>query len=111
MCRHLSERILGLAVQALEMYAGAGKWAAAHKVAMGYLPEQEVKVSSSALLCISCLVQIPTNPMHAEPAESAEPSGFVAVFLEADEHPMPCYAIPCHAMLCYSLLRSDCSSV
>ena len=30
------------------MYAGAGKWAAAHKVAMGYLPEQEVKVTSRA---------------------------------------------------------------
>lgn len=28
------------------MYARAGKWAAAHKVAMGYLPEQEVKASS-----------------------------------------------------------------
>ena len=44
------------AVQALEMYAGAGKWAAAHKVAMGYLPEQEVQVCSLAqqrgvLLC------------------------------------------------------------
>ncbi|KAL3149712.1 hypothetical protein ABBQ38_013541 [Trebouxia sp. C0009 RCD-2024] len=36
----------GMARQALEMYARAGKWAAAHKVAMGYLPEQEVKASS-----------------------------------------------------------------
>ena len=34
------------------MYAGAGKWAAAHKVAMGYLPEQEVKVNTP-LFCFA----------------------------------------------------------
>ena len=32
------------------MYAGAGKWAAAHKVAMGYLSEQEINVRCHALL-------------------------------------------------------------
>ena len=33
------------AVQAFEMYAQQGKWEAAHKVAAGYLSEQEVSVS------------------------------------------------------------------
>ena len=33
------------AVQAFEMYAQQGRWEAAHKVAAGYLSEQEVSVS------------------------------------------------------------------
>ena len=32
-------------MQAVDMYAAAGKWAAAHKVATGFLPEEEVHVS------------------------------------------------------------------
>ena len=40
-------------LQAVDMYAAAGKWAAAHKVAMGYLSEQEINVSSF----LPCLVQ------------------------------------------------------
>ena len=41
--------------QAVDMYAGAGKWAAAHKVATGYLSEQEVNVCPTTVAphCIS----------------------------------------------------------
>ena len=34
------------------MYAAAGKWTAAHKVAMGFLPEDEVHVSHCFPICI-----------------------------------------------------------
>lgn len=89
----------GAAEQALEMYTGAGKWAAAHKVAMGYLPEQEVQVSSCPCCAQPSPVQFLTNAMHAlsagsacmawhaEPAESAELTGSVH-FRETHEHLM-----------------------
>ena len=37
-------------MQAVDMYADAGKWTAAHKVAMGYLPEAEVNVCHLAFM-------------------------------------------------------------
>ena len=37
-------------MQAVDMYAAAGKWSAAHKVAMGFLPEAEVHVSHTVTL-------------------------------------------------------------
>lgn len=42
-------------MQAVDMYAGVGKWAAAHKVAMGYLSEQEINVCCRCMfLAYSC---------------------------------------------------------
>ena len=46
----LSVLICYCVAQAVDMYAGAGKWAAAHKVAMGYLSEQEINVRRHTLL-------------------------------------------------------------
>ena len=39
-------------MQAVDMYAAAGKWSAAHKVAMGFLPEAEVHVSGVIDQCV-----------------------------------------------------------
>lgn len=37
-----------MAKEAVDMYSRAGKWDAAHKVAMGYLTDEEIHVSSAA---------------------------------------------------------------
>lgn len=46
-------RCAGYVVQAVDMYAGAGKWASAHKVAKGYLSEQDINVSTPCVLFAS----------------------------------------------------------
>jgi len=45
-------------VQAVDMYAGAGKRAAAHKVAMGYLSEQEVNVCPTVCTMLHIMVTV-----------------------------------------------------
>jgi len=45
-------------VQAVDTYAGAGKWAAAHKVAMGYLSKQEVNVCPTVCTMLHIMVTV-----------------------------------------------------